>query len=443
MAGLPKFGHFLIGLFLVSAFAVTSTILLFVITAEQLQDSIASTDIGTAKTSIGAIRQDVAKVENYYAMLDLFTKKQVDTQLQLYQANIARQAKLVQLVNASARVRGAINQSDTDAVISPLKLHPFTETATSPTDRAQVFDESVAAYFAPYYATLDSLENGPQRAAAVKARTRLDGFKTEVYRLLAAYTNDLAAYHAADSTVQSLQTQAATLQKMKKEFDDSVGAPGTPLNNDNYWDLCEDFYSFKSLVGDAAYKVVLLPKMMLVLMLSIFMGVLGSLIGISRDFLHNPDGQTFWVILFRIGLGAGVAFALFFFAAAGMMAFGQEASAAGGQTQLSPYLISFLGITAGYLSDHVTAWMCEVGQRMFALTTGAEPDRWAIRLAAVTQERNLTPPALAKAIGVPVEDVVAWTALTRPVPSESQKALSLYLHTDRSLLFTDLEPERA
>ena len=40
----------------------------------------------------------------------------------------------------------------------------------------------------------------------------------------------------------------------------------------------------------------------------------------SQDFLKNPDGRGFWDILFRIGLGAGVAFALFFFAVVALIA---------------------------------------------------------------------------------------------------------------------------
>jgi hypothetical protein len=442
MAYLPRLGRFLIGVFLVTAFAVTATVLLFVITAEQLQGSLASADLGTTKTSIGAIRQDVAKVEHYYAVLGMITKKEIEVQENLFDANIKRQIALVELVNTTERIRGYINLFDTNAIIAPLKLRPFMEVPTTPNDRALVFDESVASYLAPYYATLDNLDDGPQHAAAAKARAQLDAFKTTIYQRLAAYTSALTAYNACESTVQSLQAQASTLQKLWKEFDASVGAPGTPLNNDIYWDLCEDFYSFKTLVGDAAYNIVLLPKMMLVLMLAIFMGVLGSLICIGRDFLCNPEGRTFWEILFRIGLGAGVAFALFFFAAAGMMAFGQGALANGNQTQLSPYLISFLGITAGYLSDRVTDWMRDIGCRTFKLACANEPNRWAVGLAAATQERNLTAPALAKAIDVPIDDITAWSDVIRAVSPENQKALALYLHIDRSRLFTDLEPIR-
>jgi hypothetical protein len=436
-----RLGRLLIGMFLVLAFAATSTVLLFVITAEQLQNSIATADLGTTKTSIGAIRQDVAEVEHYYSVMSAIAQKQIDTERALFDANVAKQTALVKLVNLTNRIRSYINLFNSRAIVEPLKIHPFQEaTSGSSTERVLVFDQTVADYFTPYYTALDDMPSSP---AAAHARDTLETFKDQVFEKLDAYVTALAAYNAADSAVAAMQGQAAALRKDKKEFDDSVGAPGTALANDSYWNLCEDFYSFKTLVGEWAYKIVLLPKMMLVLTLAIFMGVLGSLICISRDFLKQPDERSFWEILFRIGLGAGVAFALFFFAAAGMMAFSQGTTAGGGQAEMSPYLISFLGITAGYLSDRVTEWMREMGLRAFKLTNSNDPDRWGIGLKAETQTQGIALPALAKAIGTPAEEVAAWCEVSKPVPSDSQKALALYLHTDRSRLFTDLEPAKA
>jgi len=439
-----KLGRLLIGLFLVLAFAATSLVLLFVITAEQLQNSISTVEIGPTKTSIGAIRQDVAQVEHYYVVLDAISQKQVETEQALFQANVVRQAELVKLINLTVRIRSFINLFNSRAIVEPLKVQPLQEVQSgSATDRALVFDQTVADYFAPYYTALDGLAPGPQAKAAERARASLEAFKDQVYEKMNGYITALAAYNAADGAVQSLQGQAAALQKQKKEFDASVGAPGTALANDNYWNLCEDFYSFKTLVGEFAYKIVLLPKMMLVLALAIFMGVLGSLICISRDFLKNPDERSFAEILFRIGLGAGVAFALFFFAAAGMMAFAQGGAPGSGQTEMSPYLISFLGITAGYLSDRVSEWMREMGIRTFKLSKGDDPDRWGIGLKAEMDKQGIVPSTLAKAIGAAAEEVQAWCDAGKAVPSENQKAIALYLRTDRSALFTDLEPAAA
>ena len=81
--------------------------------------------------------------------------------------------------------------------------------------------------------------------------------------------------------------------------------------------------------------------------------------------------------------------------------------------------------------------------RAFKLAQGDEPDRWGIGLKGEAEAQSVAVPVLAKAIGVAAEDVAAWCDIAKPVPPASQKALALYLHADRSRLFTDLEPARA
>ncbi|HEY0107065.1 MAG TPA: hypothetical protein VGB91_13355, partial [Rhizomicrobium sp.] len=310
--------------------------------------------------------------------------------------------------------------------------------AEQPSDFSQLpildFGSDVTGYFAQYYSDLASAAGD-----TTAARAALDSFRDKVNAELRDYTAAHTDYDTGISIVQSYRGQLAALAAQKKQLDDSVAPKGSALDNDEYWNLCEDFYSFKTLVGENAYSIVLLPKMMLVLTLSIFMGILGSLIYISQDFLKNPDGRSFWDILFRIGLGAGVAFALFFFAAAGMLAMTQSANGST-QADMSPYLISFLGITGGYLSDRVTQWMREVGENTFKVNPGGPPPRWAIGLGAALKSTGLTGAALASATGVTSEDADAWASLTRPVPGDRQPLVSAFLRLHPSAIFTDIQP---
>ncbi len=487
----PSTRRVLIGLFLVAAFALTTAVLLFVITAEQLQNSIATTDLGDGKTtvvvtnpatgqsvtaqppvpvaddggaaqppaspplthpdqpaaaptatteggkiktSVGAIRQDVAAIEHYYNITNTLAEKQVNAEEALFQANIDAQTALANLVGITDKIRSYINLYDTQYIRAPLKVVPFQDSETgSDSDRALVFDHAVAAYFAQYFAALDAA-NAPDGGAARKS---LESFKSQTYKSMAQYTAALSAYTSVNSTVQSLKQQIAALQERQDRLDNTIAPAGTPLANDAYWNLCEDFYSFKSLVGDWAYHIVLLPKMMLVLILSIFMGILGSLIYITQDFLKNPDGRGFWDILFRTGLGAGVAFALFFFAAAGMLALSQSP---GGQTEMSPYLISFLGITGGYLSDRVTAWMRQVGENTFKVEGGDQPSRWAVGLDTALKATGLDAAALATGTGADVNDVNGWISLAKPVPGDRQALVAAFLRVHPSKVFTDIKP---
>jgi hypothetical protein len=180
---------------------------------------------------------------------------------------------------------------------------------------------------------------------------------------------------------------------------------------------------------------------MLVLLLAISMGMLGSLIYVARSVVLEDAVVGGHEIFFRIGLGAAVALALFFFSSAGVLAMSQDASDKS-QIDMSPYLISFLGIMGGYLSDHVTTWMQEVGKKAFKLES-TEPDRWAIRLKDRISEQGLTCEDVAKIIDDDTAEIEAWAHGVRPVPPQAQQALALCLRLNASQLFTDLAPHTA
>ncbi len=442
----PQVRRILIGLFLIFAFFATGAVLLFVLTADQLQSQMSAPGLTAIKSSIGAIRQDVASVESYYRVLDVISNKQVETEEALNQANIAAQNALSRMTSSADDIHAFITQNDTGYIRPPLVLKPFGRTPTAPAPGATApspleqlpildFGSAVTGYFADYYAQL----NGATAPEAAAARGALDKFRDQVYRSLAVYSAAHAQYDAGMSGVQSLKAQAAALAQQKTELDENVAPKGSALANDEYWNLCEDFYSFKTLVGDWAYKIVLLPKMMLILTLAIFMGVLGSLIYLSQEFVRNPDCRNIWDILFRVSLGAGVAFALFFFAAAGMLAMSQS-STAGTQTDMSPYLISFLGITGGYLSDRVTQWMREVGENTFKVDPGGPPPRWAVGLDGALKASGLDAAALASASGASQADVESWDSLQKPVPGDKQALIAAFLRMHPSHLFTDIAP---
>jgi hypothetical protein len=457
----PQVARVLIGLFLIVAFAATGAVLLFVLTAQQLQNSISSPDLAADKATIGAIRQDVATVEYYYTQSKANSDALATAETNLSKALTNRQGNLAAMTSAADDTSAFINQNDQYYIRPPLALRPFTAVLDKPgpapappaapgtpastpnaaqaaLEQSQIldFESAVPAYLSAYYAQLDSAAPSPQTD---KARADLNAFKGLIYKSFNIYLVAHSAYDRENSNVQALRAQTAALEAKNAGLLDELAPKDSPLSKDAYWNMCEDFYSFKQLVGDAAYNIVLLPKMMLVLTLSIFMGILGSLIYISQDYLRDPDGRGFWDILFRIGLGAGVAFALFFFAAAGMLSMTQS-SGHGADADMSPYLISFLGITGGYLSDRVTQWMREVGENTFKVNPGGPPPRWALGLDAALKAAGLSSDALAAATGVTPADADAWVGLTKPVPGDKQPLVSAYLRIHPSKLFTDVAP---
>lgn len=473
----PHLRRILIGLFLIACFSATAGILLLIVTAEQLQNAVGSPDFAPLKISTGWVRQDVAYLEQYWTEKNNITRKENAANDELFQISERNARTRAVMSGAADEARNFIDLNDSVYVLPPLKLRPFmadvpppqpapkpeaepptptvlqTDTPDQPAQPppgpatttegpgfalsntlpvAWGFGRLVDGYFDAYYSALDGLPN------AEKARQSLNAFKVETYKRMAKFFAAKAQHDSDASTKRALEAQIAALQKQAKQLDTDSQAPGTPLANGSYWSLTEDFLSFKTLVGDFAYNIVALPRMMLVLMISIFMGILGSLIYITMDFYKNPEGRGFWDIMFRIGLGAGVAFALFFFAAAGMLALAQTKS--GAQSDMSPYLIAFLGITGGYLSDRVTQWMREVGENTFKIKTDGPPNRWAVGLSEKLGQSGLDNAALASAAGATVADADAWAAASKPVPGDKQGLVAAFLRVHPSQLFTDIAP---
>ncbi len=481
----PALRRILIGLFLIACFTGTGAALLLIVTAEQLQNAVGDPQFATLKISTGWVRQDVAYLEQFWAQKDEIARKEQAANNELFKIS-ARNAKTRAAMSGAAdAARNFIDLNDSVYIIPPLKLRPLIGDASTPppqppaqpadpaqasqpvqstqpaqpagTDQPAVpppggqttakgpgfalsntlpvawgFGYLVDKYFDAYYEELAALPD------AEKARLSLNTFKVEAYKRMAPYFAAKAAYDSDASTKRAMEAQISALQAQDKQLDADSQAAGTPLADGSYWSLIEDFRSFKTLVGDFAYNIVALPRMMLVLMISIFMGILGSLIYITMDFHKNPDGRGFWDIIFRIGLGAGVAFALFFFAAAGMLALAETKS--GTQSDMSPYLISFLGITGGYLSDRVTQWMREVGENAFKVKTDGPPNRWAIDLGPKLAAAGVDNAAVAGATGVTVADVDGWVAQTKPVPGDKQGLVAAFLRMHPAQIFTDIPP---
>jgi len=482
----PPLRRFSIGLFLIAAFVATATMLLLIVTAIHFQSAIEAPEFQELKVSTGWIRRDVTYLEHYWMEKDAISRKEDAAEDEKF--NIGQRGAKIRadMSHAAEETRNFIDLNDTNYILPPLKLHAFPTPAAPPTVlpseiaqpaqqadakqgqaqtspasaaspnaepdkpsdniapalvRYQVampapsaygFGNTVDDYFDAYYAELDKASNTDA------ARKSLNAFKVETYKRLEPYFRARAQFDSDSSQIRGLNVEIAALDSQNTQLDDESQQPGTALANGAYWSLTENLLIFKSLVGEAGYNIIALPRMMLVLLLAIFMGVLGSLIYITKDFHQDPDRRGFWNIAFRIGLGAGVAFALFFFAAAGMLAMEQSKAAA--QSDMSPYLIAFLGITGGYLSDRVTQWMREMGENAFKTKGDGPPDRWAVGLDGALKANGLDQAMAASAAGATAAETESWVAMTKPVPGEKQMLIAAFLREHPSRIFTDIPP---
>ena len=430
-------------------FALTFLAVLIVIAVLQLQEEIVHSEIKPPLT-IGSVRQGVNVLKKYYADRDSILAAQKASQPELEKDDDASNKSDLNLSDLDRKIRHIIDKSISDSHIPEILAVPYplkedTETKDFTDQRRYMVDDLVDHYFTKIAAIRVTAPNsgsanpdGRDAAQVFAAKLRA---ATEP--LLSQYLDAMRQNEELDNSdhqeKELVDGYPTKLSDMDKIFDKSTGrnAAYEDLSNPEFRNLCEEFLNYDYVFGDKAFAIIFTPASDHILALSVIMGILGSLIYISRGIVFDGATPNTGEILFRACLGAAVALAIYLFAGAGMVALGQPGSNPS-SGNLSPDLISFLGITAGYLSEHVTDWMAQVGQNFFKVEAGRQ--RWAIQLQALLTSLALPPAQVAAAIGVPTSDVTDWASLQKAVPPEKQSLLAAYLRTDPAHIYTDIQP---
>lgn len=104
------------------------------------------------------------------------------------------------------------------------------------------------------------------------------------------------------------------------------------------------------------------PQPILKIHLVLSMGILGSLIFLTVEFINEPKlhlEQSFSMYFFRPALGMIIALAIYV-----MIKSGQSAIPNNDGRDLSPYFISFVGIISGMLADKAYQYLTDAGLRL-------------------------------------------------------------------------------
>ena len=405
---------------LLTTFLIVFAAILLLISALKLQRSVATDIDNTIVATVGQVRLDIA-------LLDRLDQEAVSDGKDLAAAERQLAGYDAQLDAAKQSVAGKIQ-----------KL--AAETPELPS--AGVFLPSTGNVEQDPYALNDRIDLYKQKVRAGAAPdTDPKVLQHFIDALNIAVAPDVVTFYRVRDLWRDADAQKKALQERINELKDGPKASGvTRLSNESYKNVVEDFRTFQALVGTTLFGIVLIPNPVLVLLLAVFMGMLGSLIHLSCRVVLGGDYIKASEMFFRIGLGAAVSLALFFFASAGVLSLSQSNTGQDG-SEMSPYLISFLGITAGFMSERVTAWMREIGENTFKLTDGAGRERWGTGLAAEMEKQSITKQAIAAALGNTVEEIEAWIALGKPVADRDQRLLAAYMRVHKSRLFTDIDPK--
>lgn len=400
-----------IGVLLTAMFVVVLFLVISILAALQFHDSIKA---GPADINSGDLRQTIATMEWRQSVQDEHDK--------LTDERRAINDKMFSLMQDVYTSVGIAIQDFTDPQLGTIRFPVAGDPNANQIGKVR---EAYANYRALALAAING--NGDPKYRSF-AKAKLGQITGDVNTRLAEYdalVKDDASHYF------KINNAEATLASIDRGLDKHFA------EHPKLRDECEELLTYKSIFRRLAYDMIFAPKSSLTLLLAVVMGLLGSLIYLARERVIDQAPVGLSVIIFRASLGGALAVAIYVFAAAGMMAVGPHASGSDA-AEMSPYLISFIGITAGYLSEHMAAWMAQLGRDTFKVNGVESKERWAPHLAQ--QLDSKTSATIAQALNVPQAQVDSWIAVSAAVPSEYQALLAVHLGLDISDVFTDIPP---
>ncbi|MGS4948107.1 hypothetical protein ACVDG3_21795 [Meridianimarinicoccus sp. RP-17] len=177
-----------------------------------------------------------------------------------------------------------------------------------------------------------------------------------------------------------------------------------------------------------------LPREILVMLLTMVMGMLGSVVTMTWSFVRRDSGLTVRRFLILPAVGALSAFIVLIFAKAGQISLTSGDSA----DVLNPYFLSFLGIISGLLSERAYARIAQIGENFFAVDD--DRPRWGVRIEAAMAEEGVDATQLADYLKIApnaAEDVLSGRLQATPL---QQLVIATALRRPQRELFTDIAP---
>jgi uncharacterized protein YoxC len=446
-----SFARTLPGLVILFGFAATFSAVVVTIAALQFQDSIIHSALEKPKPTLGSIREGVSALEGYYAANQALSDRQdklqdaINTENDNWDQITAKLGKLYSNLTDIVRSRQSLLVNpDLMRIPFPLRLAPnyfytlradLTEYTTEVRTQAAKINAA-----APPSAAGQPQPPSPWSVDMAKLNKTLDETVAQFNRASSEFYGTLDQNTNEMNKINQLKTQLDETRAKFGKLDKVYLNAGTHLDSEGFRNICEELIAYKRLLGAVSYTVIFAPRSSLVLFLAVVMGILGSIIFLARALVIEKQELSYSEILFRASLGGAVALAIYVFAAAGMVALGQTPGATNANSDLSPYLISFIGITAGYLSEHMTRWMGELGRKTFKIDDAKVAQRWAVRLRSEMTKQNIGEAELAGLLQVDAAIVRDWCSVANPIPGEYQQTVAAYLRVHPSYLYTDIQP---
>ena len=283
-------------------------------------------------------------------------------------------------------------------------------------------------------------------------------FKSILAKLRAQLEQDKVLSETLGAEVRLLDEKIKTLENKYKELNVDIKAktPSTEknikLDNSKLNELLDDYAfwgkhdesKFKYFFPMIAFNFTHLPAELLTILVVSMMGILGSLISLTKEYMGNGENEGSSKELrvsdyvFRPILAAVTAFTVFVFAKAGFLIISTPTTSGEGAS-MSPFFISFLGLMSGMLAEDALRRIITISRGFFG-EGDVGRHRWAINLKTVMEKKKKDAPSLAARLRIPLPTVEEWIREDRIVPYEAQIGIATFLDVAEREIFTDISP---
>lgn len=275
--------------------------------------------------------------------------------------------------------------------------------------------------------------NGPEFAdAAAQCRAEPADDDTQLCELISAHYDLLTDARKIDSTEASERYSAANEEALAR-----IGAIENQiaeLRRSEPLSRHFDTYAFFRTIW--GYETLLrMPQHVLVLILTMAMGMLGSVVTMTWLFIRQDSGLSARRFVILPFIGSMSAFIVLVFVSAGQLTL----TAGDAKDSLNPFVLSFVGIISGLLSERAYTRLSDVGASFFAVDDG-QP-RWGYRLKEALEAVGVTVPELARHLGTSEEEAGRIVSESTTANLAQQRLIAACVRRNLREIFTDLPPD--
>jgi transcriptional regulator with XRE-family HTH domain len=279
-----------------------------------------------------------------------------------------------------------------------------------------------------------TFSNGPEFSAAASrcARPEPGDDAFGVCGLIDTHMDLLSDARLIDST-EAYGRYSAANEEARAQFAE-IERQIEELRNSEPLSRHFDNYAFFRTIG--GYEALLrMPQHVLVLILTLAMGMLGSVVTMTWLFIRQDTGLSARRFLILPFIGSMSAFIILIFISAGQLTL----TAGDAQDSLNPFVLSFVGIISGLLSERAYTRISEVGSTFFAVDDG-QP-RWGYRLREALEAAGVSIPELARHLGTTEEEAGRIVSESTTATLTQQRLIAACVRRNVRELFTDVPPD--